>query len=435
MMMAIGEMPMGMKVLHLVSTFFPQHTGGKEVFIYQLIKGNPEVDQLVVYHNARSQGDSEYDGIPVRVLPPQKTKDHYRSYWSLLYDGLPGFKETLHEFRPDLVHFHDFCAGASLSHLRYCRKAGIKTIVTYHAPGSSCMQKGLIRAGSTPCDGEILNHRCTTCRYQINGFPKALASGIASFRLPFDKRGRFVLRNSSELFHQSFREFFETVDAVQVHASWVRDLLIRNKVSPTKIYNVRLGGHASLDKSKWLQPSPDKPLQVVFIGRCVDIKGAHILIEAVNMLPRDARIEVNFLGPYWDDSAYGRQLQEKTKGDPRFRAPRLVPPEMVIRELSKMDVCVIPSLWPETGPLSLFDAFAAGVPVIGTNHAGIAERVRHGENGLLFAWGDSNDLARQLRKVIDERSMLNRFKNAIAPNVTFREMASDFGELYTKIIN
>src|SRR5690554_2517749 len=135
-----------MKILHLPSTFFPKHTGGKEVFIYQLIKGTPTLDHLVVYHGDEPHQSVLYDGIQVKILPKPVTEDTYGSYWSLLYDDLPGFGETLDQYQPDLVHFHDFCAGASLSHLRLCKARAIRTIVTYHSPGNSCMQKGLIRA-------------------------------------------------------------------------------------------------------------------------------------------------------------------------------------------------------------------------------------------------------------------------------------------------
>jgi glycosyltransferase involved in cell wall biosynthesis len=424
-----------MRVLHLASTFFPRHTGGKEVFIYQLIKGSPRIDHLVVYHRRPEAGDTAYDGIPVRILPEPVTKDGHRSYWSLVYDDLPGFNDTLSRYKPDLVHFHDLCAGASLSHLRACREAGIKTLVTYHAPGSSCMQKGLIRANELPCDGKIIDHRCTACRYRVKGVPKSLASILGGIGLPVDKRGRLILRNSTTSFHASFLEFFHNIDAIQVHANWVKELFLRNCIPEDKIHLIPMGGHASLERSKWRQPDPEQPLKAVFVGRCVNIKGVHLLVDAVKSLPPGKRIEVHFLGPYWDDTPYGRRLQSLTQGDERFKPPRMVPPETIVEELSKMDVCIIPSIWPETGPLSLFDAFAAGVPVIGTNHAGIAERVRHDVNGLLFEWGNSAELAAQLNRVLDDRKVLTRFKSAIAPNRTFPEMASGIRELYTKIIN
>lgn len=297
------------------------------------------------------------------------------------------------------------------------------------------MQKGLIRANKTPCDGEIIDHRCTRCRYQIKGIPAPVASALAAIKLPIDSSGKVLLRNSTAAFHRSFREFFRTIDAVQVHAQWVRDLLMLNKVAPDKIYLVQLGGHPSIDVSEPIQREPNLPLKIAFIGRCVNIKGAHILIEAVRRLPPDANIQVHFLGPYWDKSAYGSRLKKMTEADKRFLPPRLVPPESVIEELRGMDVCVIPSLWPETGPLSLLDAFAARVPVIGTDFAGIRERVVHGQDGLLFKWGDSEELARQIQYVLDNRHILHRFSQAIQPNYTFAQMAAEIGNLYSRIIN
>lgn len=424
-----------MKILHLASTFFPRHTGGKEVFIYQLIAGTPQLQHLVLYHEGIRTEHSEYKGIPVRILPEPAAKDSYQAYWSLLFDGLPGFRETLDEFKPDLVHFHDFCAGASLSHLRICRQAGVKTLVTYHAPGSSCMQKGLIRENRIPCDGAIIDNRCTVCRYAGKGLPKPLSRALASVHLPVDRRGRYLLRNSTEVFHRSFREFFDNVDAVQVHANWVRDLLILNKVPSDKIHMVGLGGHPNHKKTSRVPKSPDEPLKVVFLGRCVNIKGAHILVDAVRRLQDDTKVEVHFLGPYWDESEYGQRLRKQTEHDIRFVPPRLVPPAAIVEELAQMDVCVIPSLWPETGPLSVLDAFAAGVPVIGTDLAGIRERVQHGKNGLLFKWADSEDLARQIRHVLNNREVLDQLRLGIEPSFTFAEMATTMRDLYSKIIN
>src|SRR5690606_16894571 len=378
-----------MRILHLASTFFPRHTGGKEVFIYHLVKGTPDLQHLVVHHDGAQVGPDEYEGIATQKLPEPVARDAYRSYWSLVYDELPGFREILKDFRPDLVHFHDFCAGASLSHLRICKEEGIRTLVSYHAPGSSCMQKGLIRASKKPCDGAIIDHRCTACRYQVKGIP--LSNVLASVRLPMDRTGRYLLRSSTELFHQSFNDFFEHIDAVQAHAQWVKDLLVLNQVSPIKIHMVRLGGHPTIANSNGAGKAPHGPLKVVFLGRCVNIKGAHVLVDAVNKLPIDAPIEVHFFGPYWDDSRYGRSLRKQTAKDKRFIPPRMLPPATIVNEISRMDVCVIPSLWPETGPLSLLDSFAARVPVIGTDLAGIRERIVHGQNGLLFKWGNSDD--------------------------------------------
>jgi glycosyltransferase involved in cell wall biosynthesis len=54
----------------------------------------------------------------------------------------------------------------------------------------------------------------------------------------------------------------------------------------------------------------------------------------------------------------------------------------------------------------IYSAFAAGIPVVASNRGGMAEVVRHAENGLLFEPGDPEDLARQLGRLIAEPGLL-----------------------------
>src|SRR5690606_13872049 len=140
---------------------------------------------------------------------------------------------------------------------------------------------------------------------------------LAHLSPPLDRRGKLFLRNSTKRFYASFSEFFSRVDAIQVHASWVKGVLLANYVSPSKIHSVTFGGAKSLPKYEWTDSDPGQPLKIVLIGRSVNIKGAHVLLDAIALLPRDANIRVHFFGPYWDESSYGKQLQQRAKNDPR----------------------------------------------------------------------------------------------------------------------
>ena len=68
---------------------------------------------------------------------------------------------------------------------------------------------------------------------------------------------------------------------------------------------------------------------------------------------------------------------------------------------------------------------SAAVPVVASGHDGMAEAFEHGVDGLLFAPGDSTDLAGQFRRLIDEPDLWERL--AIAPQV-----AASFGENTTQ---
>ena len=74
-------------------------------------------------------------------------------------------------------------------------------------------------------------------------------------------------------------------------------------------------------------------------------------------------------------------------------------PEQVVETIRKYDALVVPSVCLETGPLVVLEAFAAGVPVIGSRLGGIAEMVRDGVDGFLFQPGNPSDLAYDIEQI------------------------------------
>jgi glycosyltransferase involved in cell wall biosynthesis len=54
--------------------------------------------------------------------------------------------------------------------------------------------------------------------------------------------------------------------------------------------------------------------------------------------------------------------------------------------LGRARVLLFPSLWPETYGLTLYEALARGVPVIGSRESAASERIVDDRNGRLFSW-------------------------------------------------
>jgi glycosyltransferase involved in cell wall biosynthesis len=183
---------------------------------------------------------------------------------------------------------------------------------------------------------------------------------------------------------------------------------------------------------------PQRPiLRIGCIGRCNPIKGFHVLIDAIKALP-DLPLEVHFLGPYWDH-AYGDELKRKIGSDRRFLPPRLVPNAELVPVLADLDVVVIPSIWPETGPLVLFEAYAAGVPVVASRLGGPAELVRDGVDGRLFAPGDAMALAKIIAEFSSHPSSLETLREGIRQEGarfrrTFDEVAKEMASIYSELL-
>jgi glycosyltransferase involved in cell wall biosynthesis len=72
-----------------------------------------------------------------------------------------------------------------------------------------------------------------------------------------------------------------------------------------------------------------------------------------------------------------------------------------------MDCFVFPSLNEGMGR-ALIEAMAAGLPVVASRVGGIPAIVRHEENGLLVAAGDSRALSEALRRILSDPQLADR---------------------------
>lgn len=79
-----------------------------------------------------------------------------------------------------------------------------------------------------------------------------------------------------------------------------------------------------------------------------------------------------------------------------------VPREELGAVLERADVVAVPSIWTETMPLAILDAFAADVPVVASDVGGIGFALEEGTSGLLVPSGDAAALARALGRVLAE---------------------------------
>ena len=162
-------------------------------------------------------------------------------------------------------------------------------------------------------------------------------------------------------------------------------------------------------------PRSDPRLRIGFLGTLMVSKAPHVLLEAFRRLPADAA-SVDLLGApsdYHGDASYRGVLEPLLKlPGVNLRGPQ--PRGRVADALRSLDVLVVPSVWPETSPLVIREAFLTGVPVVASNIGGIPELIEAERNGLLFEPGDVDGLARALRRLAEEPGLLHRLKAGAA---------------------
>jgi glycosyltransferase involved in cell wall biosynthesis len=196
-----------------------------------------------------------------------------------------------------------------------------------------------------------------------------------------------------ELRIESFNELMRLSDRVIATCDWVRELLLKNGVPTAKIARCHYGIPGGPRIARLLDPGGG--LRLVFLGRLSPEKGLHVVLEALRRLPGAAVTLDVFAVGQSERNAYDRKILALIEGDHRVRLRDPVPSGEVVRVLSEYDALVAPSHWLETGPLVVLEAFAAGIPVIGSRLGGIAELARENVDALLVepgsvgAWRDA----------------------------------------------
>jgi glycosyltransferase involved in cell wall biosynthesis len=174
-------------------------------------------------------------------------------------------------------------------------------------------------------------------------------------------------------------------------------------------------------------------LRIAFMGSFLASKAPHLLLEAFAGLPPGAA-SLRMLGaytPYHGDDQYRHVLERALARASVEHGP--VAHEEIPRVLAATDVLVVPSVWIENAPFVIREAFAAGVPVVASNIGGMAEMVTDGVNGLLFEAGDSQDLRRCLRRLIDEPDLLPQLRSGLPRMKTIEEDAEWTRALYSRV--
>ena len=102
--------------------------------------------------------------------------------------------------------------------------------------------------------------------------------------------------------------------------------------------------------------------------------------------------------------------------------------------MARVDWVVIPSIWWETGPLTVGEAFQHGRPVICSDMGGMSEKVTDGLNGLHFRRGDPDDLADALRRAAADPGLWDRLRRGIPPVQTMAEHVEALSRHYRRLL-
>jgi glycosyltransferase involved in cell wall biosynthesis len=149
------------------------------------------------------------------------------------------------------------------------------------------------------------------------------------------------------------------------------------------------------------------PLRLLCVGRLIERKGQHHLIEAVKRL-MDEKIDVRLDLVGTGDARSDNEAQVDRLGlADRVRFMGYVPREKIAEHYVATHVFVLPS-YNEGMSVALLEAMASGLAVVATRAAITPELVEPEANGLVFDWGDVERLTEHLRRLAQDRFLVRR---------------------------
>mgnify|MGYP006273619177 CR=1 FL=1 len=136
---------------------------------------------------------------------------------------------------------------------------------------------------------------------------------------------------------------------------------------------------------------PDDPA-LLFVGAQRESKGLDTLFAAAERLP-EVTVHICGDGPYADVTG-----QRARKLD-NLIYHGFVTEGKLARLRRQSTAAVVPSIWMENSPLTIYESFAVGLPVIGSDIGGIPELVADGERGYTFEPKSVNGLVEGIENI------------------------------------
>ena len=262
----------------------------------------------------------------------------------------------------------------------------------------------------------------------------AMPQGLAGALIKKTRKKPFVITvhgsdltvlGESRLYRPVLKWVFNEADAIIAVSRHIEKLLTGLGVDARKI-NVIYSG---VDPQP---PAVEGERRVVFIGALVWQKGVDTLIEAFKDIKRsfpDATLVI--VGDGGERENLESQAQRLGLKDILFTGYL----EDLDNIFTSQTVLVLPSRKEGFG-LTLLEAMARGVPVVGSKSGGIPEIIHDGRNGYLFSTGNFLSLADAVKKIFANDDVRARLINGgleTVKNFTWSQTSEETDDVYEKI--
>ncbi len=342
-----------------------QQRGGEDSVVEEeirLLEGHGHSIELLERNNA------ELDTI----APPRALLD---TLWSRRTQR--EFATIADRFRPDIIHCHNtfplispsiyWAASATTAH-------PVPVVQTLHNFRLFCPQGMMLR------DSQI----CNSC---VGRFPWP-AIRHACYRTSHTQTAALSMMLG---LHRLLGTFRNKVDAYIALNDFCKEIFIQGGLPASKLYV-----KPNFLDTRSVAPTPlaGRTGNPLFVGRLSTEKGTRVLAAAAQLL--ELTIDVVGDGP------------ERTtlQSIPNLRLLGAASQSQVYARMARAPFLIFPSIWYENFPRTIVEAFAHGLPVVGTNLGALPTIIRHKHTGLLFEPYNPDALSGAIKKLAENPELL-----------------------------
>jgi colanic acid/amylovoran biosynthesis glycosyltransferase len=224
----------------------------------------------------------------------------------------------------------------------------------------------------------------------------------------------------------------------------IKEKLIRFGCDERNIVVHRSGVDTKNDRLRLRSVGRNEPVKILTVARLTEKKGVEYGIRAIaQVLPKCQRIEYMIAG----DGPLKDKLQALIGELELEKSVRLLgwkSQDDIAALLQNSDILLAPSVTTDNGdeegiPGVIMEAFAHGLPVVSTQHAGIPEVVKDRESGLLAPERDVDAMAKNLLALIEDPVLQSRMgqegRKFVTMHCNIESLNDRLVEIYQNLTN
>lgn len=304
------------------------------------------------------QSNTSIIGTPAKLKTALSVSFNPASYRAI--------RALLQREKADLVQVHNVFPRITPSVFYACQEEGVPVVLTLHNYRLFCAN-GLFLRDQKSCELCLPGSVLPALRYRCYRGSLTATLPVANMIRQHRKKGTWT----------------QQVDHFFVLSQFSKEKFIRGGLSPQKI---TVKPNFAFESAAF-QIRPSYREKFLYVGRLSEEKGIQTLLRAWKHLPYSLKVVGE--GPLKEWCAQNASPNVELYGP--------LPSEQVRNLMQASDALIVPSECFENFPLVIAEAYALGLPVIGSKTGALAELIENGKTGFHFETANSADLERITR--------------------------------------